>query len=60
MKKIGRPVKKNRSVSVHIRLDAGIYELVEKEATDSKFFKANKPNVSRMIREILKKHYFIG
>jgi hypothetical protein len=56
-KKPGRPKREFPTISVHIRLDPEILESVEEDATYNGYYKNNKPNVSRMIKEILKEKY---
>ena len=57
-KKPGRPKREFPTISVHIRLEPEIFNMLVEEAKAKKFFKGNKPNVSRVLKDLLKERYY--
>jgi hypothetical protein len=54
-RKRGAPVKKIKSISVSIRFEPEIYYLLYNEAIVNGFFKGGKPNISKAVKEVVKK-----
>lgn len=57
-KKPGRPKREFPPKTVWVKIEPEIFKMLSAEGEAKNFYKAGKPNISRVIREILKERYY--